>query len=58
VNTNKRCEVEIYSDLTVELINDYLFIDTNKSNNINVGVNEMTVNGIVKCGRDEKKVVE
>jgi len=28
----------------VEQINDHLFIDTHKSNNIIIGVNDMTVN--------------
>jgi len=28
----------------VEQINDHLFIDTYKSNNIEIGVNDMTVN--------------
>jgi len=28
----------------VEQINDHLIIDTYKSNNINIGVNDMTVN--------------
>jgi len=28
----------------VEQVNDHLFIDTYKSNNINLGVNDMTVN--------------
>jgi len=28
----------------VEQINDYLFIDTYKSNNMKIGVNDMTVN--------------
>jgi len=28
----------------VEQINDHLFIDTYKSNNIQIGVNDMTVN--------------
>jgi len=28
----------------VEQINDHLFIDTYKSNNIKIGVNDMTVN--------------
>jgi len=28
----------------VEQFNDYLFIDTHKSNNIKIGVNDMTVN--------------
>jgi len=35
----------------VEQINDHLFIDTYKSNNIKIGVNDMTVNDSV---RDEK----
>jgi len=28
----------------VEQINDHLFIDTDKSNNIKIGLNDMTVN--------------
>jgi len=32
----------------VEQINDYLFIDTYKSNKINIVTNEMTVNDIAK----------
>jgi len=35
---------EIYNAYKVEKINDYLFIDTYKSNNIKFGVNDMTVN--------------
>jgi len=35
---------EIHSAQTVEQINDHLFIDTYKSNNIKIGVNDMTVN--------------
>jgi len=35
----------------VEQINDYLFIDTYKSNNIKIGVNEMTVNDSEMCVR-------
>jgi len=31
---------EIYSAYNVEQINDYLFIDTYKSNNIKIGVND------------------
>jgi len=34
----------IYSAKKVEQINDYLFIDTYKSNNIRIGVDDMTVN--------------
>jgi len=37
----------------VEQINDHLFIDTYKSNNIKIGVNNMTVIDR-KCVRDEK----
>jgi len=32
-----------------EQINDYLFIDTYKSNNIKIGVNDMTVNDSEMC---------
>jgi len=35
----------------VEQINDYLFIDTHKSNNIKIGVNDMTVNDSEMCAR-------
>jgi len=35
----------------VEQINDHLFIDTYKSNNIKIGVNDMTVNGSEMCVR-------
>jgi len=35
----------------VEQINDYLFIDTYKSNNIKIGVNDMTVNDSEMCVR-------
>jgi len=35
----------------VEKINDHLFIDTYKSNNINIGVNDMTVNDSEMCVR-------
>jgi len=33
----------------VEQINDHLFIDTYKSNNIKIGVNDMTVNDEEMC---------
>jgi len=36
---------------TVEQINDYLFIDTYKSNNIKIGVHDMTVNDSEMCVR-------
>jgi len=35
----------------VEKINDYFFIDTYKSNNIKIGVNDMTVNDSETCVR-------
>jgi len=35
---------EIIVPKKVEQINDHLFIDTYKSNNIKVGLNDMTVN--------------
>jgi len=35
----------------VEQINDQLFMDTDKSNNIKIGVNDMTVNEIEMCVR-------
>jgi len=35
----------------VEQIIDYLFINTYKSNNINIGVNDMTVNDCEMCVR-------
>jgi len=51
-NTKSRCEMEeIYNASKVEQINDYLFIDTYKSNNITIGVNEMMVNDSETCVR-------
>jgi len=35
----------------VEQINDYLFIETYKSNKIKIGVNEMTMNDSEMCVR-------
>jgi len=37
----------------IEQINDYLFIDTYKSNKIKIGVNEMMANDIAKWECDE-----
>jgi len=37
--------------IKVEKINDHLFIDTNKLNNIKIGVNDMTVNDSEMCVR-------
>jgi len=42
---------EIYSAKKVEQINDHLFIDSYKSNNIKTGVNDMTVNDSEMCVR-------
>jgi len=42
---------KIYNALHVEKINDHLFIDTYKSNNIKTGVNNMTVNDSEMCVR-------
>jgi len=35
----------------VEKFNDYLFIDTHKSNKIKIGINEMTVSDSEMCVR-------
>jgi len=40
---------EIYSAQKVEQINDHLFIDTYTSNNIKIGMNDMTVNDSDMC---------
>jgi len=42
MNTNKEVEWRFIVPKKVEQTNDYLFID--KSNNIKIGVNDMTVN--------------
>jgi len=45
MNTNKKVEWRRFIvPKKVEHINDHLFIDTYKSNNIKIGVNDMTVN--------------
>jgi len=45
MNTNKEVEwMRFIVPKKVEQINDRLFIDTYKSNNIKIGVNDMTVN--------------
>jgi len=43
--------MEFYSAKKVEQIIDHLFIDTYKSNNIKIGVNDMTVNDREMCVR-------
>jgi len=35
----------------VEQVNDHLFIDTSKSNNIKIGMNDMTANDSKTCVR-------
>jgi len=45
MNANKEVEWRrLVVPKKVEQINDHLFIDTYKSNNIQIGVNDMTVN--------------
>jgi len=44
---------EIYIAKKVEQITDHLFIDTYKSNNIKIGVNDMTVNDSKMCVRQK-----
>jgi len=45
MNTNKEVEWRRFIvPKKVEQINDHLFINTYKSNNIQIGVNDMTVN--------------
>jgi len=50
MNTNKEVEWRRFIvPKKVEHINDHLFIDTYKSNNIKIGVNDMTVNDSEMC---------
>jgi len=52
VNTNNVVKWRIFIvPKKVEQINDQLFIDTYKSNNIKIGVNDMTVNDSEMCVR-------
>jgi len=52
MNTNKEVEWRRFiGPKIVEQINDHLFIDTYKSNNIKIGVNDMTVNDSEMSGR-------
>jgi len=45
MNTNKEVEWRTFIvPKKVKQINDHLFIDTYKSNNIKIGVNDMTLN--------------
>jgi len=52
MNTNKEVEWRRYIlPKNVEHINDHLFIDTYQSNNIKIGVIDMTVNDGEMCVR-------
>jgi len=52
VNTNNGVKLRRFIvPKKVEQINDHLFIDTYKSSNIQIGVNDMTVNDSEKCVR-------
>jgi len=52
MNTNKEVEWRRFIvSKKVEQINDHLFIDTYKSNNIKIGVNDMTLNDSEMCVR-------
>jgi len=52
VNTNDGVKWRRFIAPTkVEQINDHLFIDTYKSNNIQIGVNDMTVKDSEMCLR-------
>jgi len=44
MNTNNDAKWRFIVPKKVEQIIDHLFIDTDKSNNIKIGVNDMTVN--------------
>jgi len=51
VNTNNGVKWRFIVPKKVEQINDHLFIDTYKSNNMKIGVNDMTVNDSEMCVR-------
>jgi len=52
MNTNKEVERRRFMvPKKLEQVNDHLFIDTYKSNNIKIGVNDMTVNDSEMCVR-------
>jgi len=52
VNTNNGVKwIRFILSKKVEQINDHLFIDSYKSNNILTGVNDMTVNDSEMCVR-------
>jgi len=52
MNTNNGVKLRRFIVLKkVEKINDHLFMDTYKSNNIKIGVNDMTVNDSEMCVR-------
>jgi len=51
VNTNNGVSWRKFIVPKVEQINDHLFIDTYMSNNMKIGVNDMTVNDSEMCVR-------
>jgi len=51
VNTHNGVKWRFIVPKKVEQINDHLFIDTYKSNNIKIDVNDMTVNESEMCVR-------
>jgi len=51
MNTNNGVKWRRFVPKKVEQINDYLFIDTYKSNNIKIGVNDKMVNDSEMCVR-------
>jgi len=58
VNTNSGVKWRRFIFLQkVEQINDYLFIDTYKSDIIKVGVNDMTVNDSEMCEMRKRSLV-
>jgi len=51
MNANNGVKWKRFTVPKVEQINDYLFLDTYESNNIQIGVNDMTVNDSEMCVR-------
>jgi len=52
MNTNNGVKWRRFIEpIKVKQINDHSFIDTDKSNNIKIGVNDMTVNDSELCVR-------
>jgi len=57
MNTNYGVKWRFIVPKKVEQINDYLFIETYKSNNIKIGVNDMTVNDSEMCEMKRRSLV-